>query len=71
MKVDEKLNLPAGPVDVTIQPAAARPPRRDTLEVLQEIWAERAALGLTGRSAEEIDAEINALRNESEEEIRE
>jgi hypothetical protein len=71
LALDEKLNLPPGPVEVTVQPVAARPPRRDTFEVLQEIWAERAALGLKRRSAEEIDAEINALRNDSEEEIRE
>ena len=71
LEVDEKLNLPPGPVDVTVEPAAARPPRRDTFEVLQEIWAERAALGLKRRSAEEIDAEINALRDESEQEVRE
>jgi len=71
LEVEEKLNLPPGPVDVTVQAAAARPSRRDTFEVLQEIWHERAALGLKGRSAEEIDAEINALRNDSEEEIRE
>jgi hypothetical protein len=70
LEVAEKLNLPPGPVDITVQPAA-RLPRRDTFEVLQEIWAERAALGLKARSAEEIDAEINALRNDSEEEIAE
>jgi hypothetical protein len=71
LEVGEKLNLPPGPVDVTVRLAGARPPRRDTIEVLQEIWAERAALGLKGRSAKEIDAEINVLRDESEEEIRE
>jgi hypothetical protein len=71
LEVAEKLNLPPDPVDITVQPAAARLPRRDTFEVLQEIWAERAALGLKARSAEEIDAEINALRNDSEEEIAE
>ena len=71
LAVDEKLDLPPGPVDVTIQPAAARPPRRDTFELLHEIWAERAARGLKSRSAEEIDAEINAMRDEDEQRMRE
>ena len=31
LEVDEKLNLPPGPVDVTVQPAAARPPRETRL----------------------------------------
>ncbi len=71
LEVDEKLNLPPGPVNVTVEQVAPRPPRRGTLEVLQEIWAEREALGLKGRSAEEIDAEINAMRDEDEQRMRE
>ena len=71
LEVDEKPNLPPGPVYVTVQPAAARLPRKGTLEVLQEIWAAREARGLKGRSAEEIDAEINAMRDEDEQRMRE
>ena len=35
--------------------------------VLQKIWDERKTLGLQPRSAQEIDAEIEAMRNEWEE----
>jgi hypothetical protein len=69
--VEEKVSLPPGPVYVTVQPAAPRPPHRRTLDVLQEIWAEREALGVKGRSAEEIEAEINAMRDEDEQRMRE
>jgi hypothetical protein len=41
LEVGEKLNLPPGPVDVTVQPAAARPPRNGTGDVLEETCAER------------------------------
>ena len=71
LEVDEKLNLPPGPVSVTVQAVLPPSEREDTRKVLEAIWAERKALGLKGRTKEEIDAEINALRDESEEEIRE
>jgi len=70
LEVDEKVNLPPGPVSVTVE--AALPARRKpTLQVLHEIWAERESLGLTGRSKQEIDAEINAMREEDAARIRE
>lgn len=69
LQVEEKVNLPPGPVSVTVQPMTAAT-RKPTLQVLQEIWADRTARGLVGRSAEEIDAEINAMRNDDEERMR-
>lgn len=62
--------MPPGPVQVTVQAASPPAEREDTRKALDAIWAERKALGLKGRSKEEIDAEIDALRNQSEEEIR-
>ncbi len=41
------------------------------MEVLQEIWAERKRLGMQGRTKEEIDADIDAMREEWEERQRE
>ncbi len=70
LAVDEKLGLPPGPVNVTVQ-AVPRSEREDTRKVLKEIWAERKRRGITARTKEQIDAEIDALRNESEEEILE
>jgi hypothetical protein len=57
--------LPPGPVEVTVQPAT--PAREDTWTVLQRIWAEQKAEGRQPRTAEEIDAGINELRDELEE----
>ena len=65
LQVEEKVNLPPGPVTVTVQ-AMATPTGKRTLQVLQEIWAEREARGMVGRSAKEVDAEIDAMRNEDE-----
>ena len=69
LQVEEKVNLPPGPVNITVEAAAAA--RKGTLQVLEEIWAEREARGIVGRSKEEIDAEINAMRDEDEERMRE
>ncbi len=60
--------LPPGPVEVTVRAIAATAPATgDWWEVLQKIRAEQMALGHTPRSVEEIDAEINAARDEWEE----
>ncbi len=68
LQVEEKVDLPPGPVNVTVEAAATR--RKGTLQVLEKIWAEREARGTVGRSKEEIDAEINAMRDEDEERMR-
>ena len=47
LELGEKLGLPPGPVDVTVQSAAARPPRRGTLDVLEGTCAEREATPLS------------------------
>lgn len=67
LALDQPVELPPGPVRVTVELLA--PVKQDTWQALQRIWAESKALGLNSRSAEEIDAEINALRDESEDEL--
>ncbi len=69
LEVDQKVDLPPGPVSVTLQtvPATTRKP---TLEVLEEIWAQREARGMVGPTREEIDAEIAAMRSEDEQRLR-
>jgi hypothetical protein len=69
LQVEEKVNLPPGPVAVTVQTVATTT-RKPTLQVLQEIWATREAQGMVGRTADEIDAEINAMRNEDEQRMQ-
>jgi hypothetical protein len=68
LALDEKITLPPGRVQVTLAPLEKPlPPREDTWSVLERIWKENEALGLKPRSREEIDADINALRDELEE----
>src|SRR5258707_13986096 len=72
LELDEKPNLAPGRVQVVIQTASPpRPTAQGWWDVLQQIWAEQAATGHRGRTREEIDAEINALRDEWEERIAE
>jgi hypothetical protein len=65
--LDHKPGLPAGRVRVVIQSVAPSATPAEALRVLQEIWAERKEMGLQSRSAEEIDAALNAARDEWEE----
>ncbi|HBI45355.1 MAG TPA: hypothetical protein DDY78_21260 [Planctomycetales bacterium] len=62
----ERPNLPAGRVKVVIQTLDAAPDKIDPWTALEKIWAERKERGVQPRSAEEIDAEINAMRDEWE-----
>jgi hypothetical protein len=72
LELDEKPNLPPGRVCITIQPAqASSVPPAGWWEVLQQIWKEQAASGFRGRTKEEIDADLDALREEWEERMRE
>jgi hypothetical protein len=66
LELDQRVPLPAGPVRVTIEVVDTTTTKRDPLEVLQEIWAERQTLGLPARTREEIDAELKAMRDEWE-----
>lgn len=69
LHVDEKLAMPPGPVQVTIE-TARHGNGKDMWAVLKRIWAEQGQRSGRRRSKEEIDAEINAIRNESETEIQ-
>jgi len=66
--LDRKVGLPPGPVRVRIVPneALAQTP---VWQTLQGIWAEQRAQGRTPRSAEEIDADVAAMREGDEERI--
>jgi hypothetical protein len=69
LELTRKVDLPAGPVHVTVQPVAepAQPAR--FWKMMESIWADLRASGRAPRTQEEIDAEIDALRNEAEEEM--
>ena len=72
LELDGNTNLPPGRVRVTLTvvPESSEP-KEDTWTVLERIWEERKALGMPSRTREEIDAEINALRDELEERMDE
>ena len=70
LQVEEKIDLPPGPVSITVRAVTATT-RKPTLQALEEAWANQAAQGLVGRSAEEIDAEIDAMRKADEARMRE
>ncbi len=70
LEVDQKVDLPPGPVSVTLQTAVPATTRKPTLAVLEEIWAQRRARGMVGPNREEIDAEIAAMRAEDEQRMQ-
>src|SRR5690349_11449951 len=67
LELSQPIQLPPGPVEVTVK--TVEQGRPDTLSVLQRIWAERQADPRPRRTKEEIDAEVEGLRNELEEHI--
>ncbi len=70
--LDEKLDLPAGRVRVTVQTWSEpkNPDQSGLLAMMESIWLDQKARGHVPRSKEEIDAEINQLRHEAEEEMQ-
>jgi hypothetical protein len=67
LELAEALHLPPGQVRVTVEALApAAPPSRDIMQVLDRIHKAQRERGFVGRSKEEIDADVNALRDEWE-----
>lgn len=67
LELDEKPNLPPGRVQVTVASTVVSPGvKEDLWTLLERIWAERKAMGLKPRTREEIDADVQALRDELE-----
>ena len=71
LEVFEKVNLPAGKVQVTLVPLS-EPPQDDPFwQRMQQIWAGQKARGHVPRSVEEVETGRQALRQEMEDEIQE
>ena len=70
LEVTQKVDVPAGRVRVTVEPVPepVQPDRFWTM--MESIWAAQLASGRTPRTREQIDSEIESLRNESEEEMQ-
>ncbi len=70
LEVAQRVDLPAGPVQVTVRPVA-EPVQPDRFwKMMETIWADLRSSGRTPRTREEIDADIGALRGEAEEEMQ-
>ena len=70
--LDGRLDLPAGRVRVTVQPVtpAETPDVARFQAMMEQIWAGQKARGHVPRTKEEIDAEVQQLRDEAEEELQ-
>src|SRR5438132_2120958 len=67
--LDEKPNLPPGRVKVTVEPVLDLT-QTDVWQVLERIWAGQRARGHVPRSREDIDAELEASRQEDEDRLQ-
>jgi hypothetical protein len=67
--LDQKPNLPPGRVKVIVEPVPDIT-QTDVWQVLERIWAGQRARGHVPRSREEIDAELEAARQEDEERMQ-
>jgi len=71
LELGQPVDLPPGKVQITVQPVEdAAVPHDPFWAMMEAIWARQRACGHVCRSTEEIDAEVKALRDEAEEEMR-
>ena len=68
--LDQKPDLPPGRVKVTVQPIADYK-QTDIWKFFEQMWADQRARGHVPRTKEEIDAELEAGREEDEERMQE
>jgi hypothetical protein len=67
--LDDKPNLPPGRVKVTIEPVPELT-STDVWQVLERIWAGQRTRRHVPRTREQIDAELEAARQEDEERLQ-
>jgi hypothetical protein len=70
LQLDQKPNLPPGRVRVIVQ-AIPDLKQTDIWQFFERMWAEQRARGHVSRSKEEIDADLEAARQEDEERMQE
>jgi hypothetical protein len=71
LEVTERVDLPPGPVRVTVMAGPGATAGEPTRSVLRRIGSRRQARGAPARTKEQIDAEIAAMRDEDDERLRE
>lgn len=67
--LDGKPNLPPGRVKVTVEPMPDYT-QTEIWQFFERLWAEQRARGHVPRTKEEIDAELEAARQEDEERMQ-
>jgi hypothetical protein len=67
--LDQTPNLPPGRVKVTVEPVPDYT-QTDIWQFFERLWAEQRARGHVPRSREEIDADLEAARQEDEERMQ-
>jgi hypothetical protein len=67
LRLTGKVELPPGEVRVTVERVAGPAAGAGVVEVLEQIRREQTARGHRPRTAEEIDADVKALRDEWDE----
>ena len=60
LEVLDKINLPAGEVQVTLVPVPEVSPADPFWQLLLGIWANQQARGHVARTVEEVEAELSA-----------
>lgn len=68
--LDDKPNLPPGRVKVTVEPIPDLT-QTEIWQFFERLWAAQRARGHAPRTKEEIDAELEAARQEDEERMQE
>jgi hypothetical protein len=71
VEVAEKVNLPAGKVQVILVPLSELSPDDPFWQRMHKIWDGQRARGRVPRGVEEVESERQALRQEMEDEIQE
>src|SRR5262245_34703359 len=71
LEVQEKVNLPAGKVQVTLVPVAELPEKDPFRQRMEAIWAGQKARGHVPRSVADVEAERQAMREEWDERMTE
>ena len=67
LELQDKVNLPAGKVQVTVVPMPELSPDDPFRQMMRGIWAGQKARGHVPRSAEDVEAERRAVRDEWDE----
>jgi hypothetical protein len=70
LELEGKVPLPAGKVQVTLQPVPDLPRDDPFWQMMQEIWKGQQARGHVPRSVEEVEEERRCNREEWEERMR-